>query len=88
MTRNEFIIHLTNNDCYPDDECDSDVSQLWHNGLNGEECYVPYVDELSVTAWCHIVYELKIDPPLQYDAFYHVYAVWRESDYIEAKKDD
>lgn len=86
MTRNEFVVHLTTQDCYPDEECDSDISQLWRNGINGEECYVPYVEELSTMTWCHIVYELKIDPPLESDAYYHVYVGWREKSYAEDLK--
>ena len=78
MTRNFLIVHLTENDCYPDDFCDSEVSQLWHNAINGESCYVPYEDELVLTTYCHIIYELKIDPPLQYDADYDVYSSFRE----------
>lgn len=87
MNRGEFIVHLTNQECYPDEECDSEVSQLWHNAINGEVCYVPYEDDLSVTTWCHIVYELKIDPPLDHDAYYHVYLGWREHQYAESQKE-
>jgi hypothetical protein len=85
MTRNEFVVHLTDNDCYPDEQCDSEVSQLWHNAINGNFCYVPCEEELSITTWAHIVYELKIDPPLQYDADYHVYLGFR--DQFTAKKE-
>lgn len=86
MTRGELIIHLTNQDCYPDAECDSEVSQLWHNAINGESCYIPFADELAVTTWCHILYELRIPPPLEYDAFYDVYVGWRETQYAEATR--
>lgn len=78
MTRNEFVCHLTQNDCYPDETCDSEVSQLWHHAINGNVCYVPYEDELTIPTWGHIIYELKIDPPLHRDADYHVYVSFRE----------
>jgi hypothetical protein len=84
VTRSEFIIHLIDQDCYPDEECDSEVGQLWHCGISGQSCYVPYVDELAVPTWCHIVYELRIDPPHKYDAFYHVYLSWRDVQYKNA----
>jgi hypothetical protein len=88
MNRGEFINHLIEQECYPDEECDSDVSQLWHNAINGHSCYVPYADELTVNSWCHVVYELRIDPPLQHDAFYHVYVGWREGAYNDLLKED
>ncbi len=78
MDRGFFINHLINSECYPDTDCDSEVSQLWINGINGEGCYVPCVDDLSLTTWCHIVYELRIDPPLEFDDDYHVYLGFRE----------
>lgn len=82
MTRGYLINHLINNECYPDELCDvPDVSQLWHNGINGEMCYVPYADELALTTYCHIFYELKVDPPTEhgYDSDYAVYASFRET---------
>lgn len=78
MTRNYLINHLIEQDCFPDEECDSTVAQLWHNGINGEVCYVPYEEELDLTTYCHIIYELRIDPPLEYDADYHVYLGFRQ----------
>jgi hypothetical protein len=88
MTRNELVNHLTFNDCYPDEECDSDVAQLWHNGINGHICFVPCEDELSLFTWAHIIYELRIDPPLQYDSDYYVYQGWREGAYKQQQIDD
>lgn len=61
MNRGYFINHLIDEGCYPDEFCESDVSQLWHNSINGQICYVPYEEELSLTTYCHIIYELKID---------------------------
>jgi hypothetical protein len=81
MTRNELVAHLTFH---------SDVAQLWHNGINGHVCYVPHEDELSLFTWGHIIYELRVDPPLQYDSDYYVYQGWREGAYrqqqIEERK--
>lgn len=81
MTRNELIVHLTTQECYSDEECDSEYGQLWHNAINGQVCYVPYKDELALSTWAHVIYELRIDPPLQYDSFYHVYQGWRDGPY-------
>lgn len=78
MDRGYFINHLIESECYPDTECDSEVSQLWINAINGEGCYVPCEDDLAIMTWGHIVYELRIQPPLQYDADYHVYEGFRE----------
>lgn len=81
MNRSLFVDHLYNQDCVPDEHCDAQESQLWKNLINGEVCYVPYEDELEVMTWGHIVYELKIDPPLAYDSDYHIYVGWREVHY-------
>lgn len=78
MTRGEFTNHLINEGCYPDDECESELHQLWHNSVNGQVCNVPQEETLTILTWAHIVYELKIDPPLNRDADYHVYQGWRE----------
>lgn len=86
MDRGYFINHLIEQECYPDEGCDSDVSQLWHNAINGEACYVPREDNLSIMTWGHIVYELGITPPLQFDADYHVYVGWREGQYKDSQK--
>lgn len=85
MNRGEFIMHLIDNECYPDNECDSKIAQLWHNAVNGLIAYVPCDDELEINTWCHIVCELKIDPPLEHDAYYHVYLGFRE--HIKIVKD-
>lgn len=77
MTRDHLIIHLIEKDCFPDGECDSEVAQIWLNGNNNQMCYVPYEDELSLTTYCHIFYELKIDPPLEYEDDYYVYTSFR-----------
>lgn len=74
MTRNYLINHLIEQDCYPDNECDSEVSQLWHNGINGRFCYIPCEDEISLMTYCHIFRVLKISPPHDYDADYDVYS--------------
>jgi hypothetical protein len=78
VTRSYLVHHLIENDCYPDEECDSEVSQLWHNAVNGESCYVPYEDELILTTYCHIFYELRIPPPLDFDADFDIYTSFRE----------
>lgn len=81
MNRGYLTNHLINNDCYPDEDYDvPGVGQLWHNAINGQMCYVPYVDELSVTSYCQIFYELKVDPPLEhgYDSDYAVFTSFRQ----------
>lgn len=83
MTRNEFINHLYDNDCFPDETFESDEGQMWVNEINREMCVVPYVDVLSISTWCHVIYELRIDPPLKYDADYHVYLGWRNGAYSQ-----
>ncbi|WP_295233872.1 hypothetical protein [Sediminibacterium sp.] len=77
MTRGELTHHLIENECYPDDEVECEVSQLWINAINGESCYVPCEEELSVNTFCHVIYELGIQPPLEYDSFYAVYVGFR-----------
>lgn len=81
MTRYEFINHLYDQDCYPDEEGETEYNQLWHNAINGYVCNVPKEEYFKVRTWTHIVYELKIDPPHKYDADYHVYLGWREGPY-------
>lgn len=78
MTRGEFINHLIEQDCYPDEECDSELHQIWHNGINGQVCNVPREEYFPLATWAHIVYELKIAPPHNHDSHYHVYQGWRE----------
>lgn len=78
MTRGYLTNYLITQDCYPDDSCKSEVSQLWRNAINGQVCFVPHEEELSTVTYGHIIYELKIDPPLEYDADYHVYISFRE----------
>jgi hypothetical protein len=81
MTRGYLVNHLINYECYPDEDCDvPGVGQLWHNALNREACFVPYEDELALTTYCHIIYELKVDPPLEcgYDSDYAVYISFRD----------
>lgn len=76
MNRGYLINHLINHECYPDDAYDfPGIAQLWRNGINGEMCFVPYEDELFLMTYCHIFYELKVDPPLEngYDSDYAVY---------------
>lgn len=78
IARSYLTAYITQEDCYPDENCDSEVSQLWINALNGEVCYIPYEEELSVTTYCHILYELKVNPQQEFDSFYHVYSSFRE----------
>jgi hypothetical protein len=86
MTRNELVVHLTNCGCYPDDSFVSEVGQLWINAESGDICIVPNEEYLTVTTWAHIVYELRIDPPLDRDSDYYVYQSWRESAYKEQQE--
>lgn len=91
MTRGEFTNHLINQECFPDEECESELHQLWHNSINGQICNVPNADYLTLFTWAHIVYELKIDPPPGRDSDYHVYQGWRDGpykqEYLKEKKE-
>lgn len=87
MTRNYLVVYLTENECFPDNDCDSEVAQLWHNAINGETCYIPYLDELDLNTYCHILYELRVDPPLEYDSNYYVYSSFRQVHAERAKID-
>ncbi|PSR54113.1 hypothetical protein AHMF7605_11585 [Adhaeribacter arboris] len=78
MTRNYFINHLIEQECYPDEECNSEISQLWHNAISGDVCYVPLDEELEIPTWCHIIFELGVNPPIEFDSDYHVYCTFRE----------
>jgi len=81
MMREYIVNHLINEGCFPVDEFDvPGVAQLWRNSIGGHECYVPYVDELTVPTYCQIFYELHINPPLEegYDSDYAVYSSFRE----------
>lgn len=81
MNRGYLTNHLMNNECSPIEELDvEDVSQMWKNNINGEMCYIPYEDELALTTYCHIFYELKVDPPTEYgyDSDYAIYTSFRE----------
>lgn len=83
MTRGEFINHLIEQDCFPDEEAETEYNQLWHNSINGETSNVPKEEYLEIPTWAHIVFELKIDPPYNRDSDYYVYRGWR--DYHEKK---
>ena len=72
-------MHLYDNDCYPDEEFQSDFVELWKNGVNGEVCTVPLDEELALMTWGHIVYQLGIPPPINCDDEYHVYVSFHES---------
>jgi|GEM_PF-3681173 len=87
MNRGELIVYLTQNECYPDDECDSDVAQLWHNAINGEAVFVPYVDELTLITYCHIFSQLKVIPPLEYESDYEIYDSFRKHSLLAVRKD-
>jgi len=81
MLRTELILHLTNHDCYPLPEHDvPGVAQCWRNAINGHEAYVSYDDDLALNTWGMIIYELRIDPPLNngHDSDYAVFTSFRE----------
>jgi hypothetical protein len=90
MTRYELVEHLYSQDCEPDADNDSEVAELWRNLINGEVCYVPYEDVLALTTYCHIFYELKIDPPLEngYDSDYAVYVSFREMTLVQTGENE
>lgn len=84
MNRGYLINHLINQECYPDEEwSDPTAGQLWRNAINGHVCYVPYDEELAIMTWCHAIAELKILPPLEFDADYDVYCSWKNGPYKE-----
>ena len=77
MEREYLISYLEGEGCFPDEADNSPVGQLWHNCINGEFCYIPYEDELVLSTYCHVLYELKIPPPVEYDSDYYVYEGFR-----------
>lgn len=83
MKRDYLIEYITGEGCYTDEEDQCDIGELWHNCINGETCFIPFDEDLATMTYCHIIYELKIDPPVEFDADYHVYVGFRES--INAK---
>jgi hypothetical protein len=72
MTRSFLIAYLITVDCSADDRNVPGVSQGWRNDINGLTTFVPYEDPLSLSTYCRIFYELKIDPPKEhgYDSDY------------------
>ncbi len=79
MKREFLTRYLTDEGCYTDeDDICVGIGELWHNCINGETCYIPFDEDLVLTTYCHIIYELRVDPPLEYDADYHVYLGFRE----------
>ncbi len=78
MTREYLIDYLRGEGCYPDEDTDYIVGEMWTNCINFEMCLVPFDNELSIMTWGHIIYELRLDPPLEFDADYHVYQGFRE----------
>jgi hypothetical protein len=77
MIRSSFISHLEDEGCFHDEDFIYEYGQMYRNSINGEFCVVPYEDPLEVTTFCHIIHELRIDPPLEVDSFYHVYQGFR-----------
>lgn len=83
MNRGYLINYLIENDCYPDEEYDvPEVSQLWHNAINGHMCYIPYEEDLAVTTYCIVFFELKVEPPREhgYDSDYAVFISFRQQE--------
>ena len=81
MTRDYCIHHLINCDCFHVYEWDvHEVGEWWQHAINGQGCFVPLNEELALMTYCHIFYELRIDPPLVdgYDSDYAVYSSFRD----------
>ena len=81
MTRGYLTTYLTTQDCAPVPEFDfPGIGQMWKNEISGDVCFVPYEDDLALTTYCHIFYELKVDPPQDrgYDSDYAVYTSFRD----------
>jgi hypothetical protein len=82
MLRNELTDYLQDEGCYPEENGTTPVGEMWHNCINGATCHIPFGDDLPITTWAGILYELKVAPPPVdgYDSDYAVYIVWREKD--------
>lgn len=80
MTRQYLIDYLDSEGCCPVEGSETIAGELWRNCINGEFCNVPFDDPLEMTTYCHILYELKVAPPVDadYDSNYYVYVGWRE----------
>ena len=79
MKRKFLTDYLYECGCNPDEDEDSHVSELWRNCINGETCYIPFDEDLVLTTYCHVLYELKVDPPEGYESDYDVYSGWRNN---------
>lgn len=77
MKREELIQHIDGT-CYLHKK--NEEGEWWINCITGDICFIPYVDVLNLTSYCHIFYELKVDAPFQYESDYEVYKLWREQD--------
>jgi hypothetical protein len=75
MTRAFLIEHLISEGCYT--ESNNDIGEFWINCVNGSTCHIPYRENLQLTTYCHIIYELKIIPPAKYESDYEVYLHFR-----------
>lgn len=78
MNRNFFTNYLVGENCHPDETDQTKDSQLWYNLITGDSVYIPYAEELKITAWGHIIDMLHVAPPVEFDADYHVYEGFRD----------
>lgn len=76
MTREYLLAYLNSVDCYPDSGDNTSQPQLWRNSINGLTTYIPYEQSVSLSIYCKIFYELKVDAPLEngYDSDYAVFS--------------
>lgn len=78
MTRDFLTEYLTGEGCYKDEEFESPLGELWRNCVNGEICFIPNDEVLQLTTYCHIIYELRVTPPVEYDSDQYVYEGFRQ----------
>lgn len=77
MFYNQFIEYLIDQGCGKIPEGSSDEGDYFRNCLNGELCFVDKVDRFSIPTLCHIICELGIAPPYEFEDDYEIYKTFR-----------
>ncbi len=87
MERTYLIKHLEEQGCYTNGEAIENVGEIWYNCINGELCNIPFAEHLEVPTYCHVIYQLRIDPPREngYDSDYDVYVGFKEHQRLKAE---